>query len=136
MKGRGLKLFCKLTTEEDVGYVRINRVKSYSPHEESVATSDNTFVDQEDDYVDHVAGMIDPGETSFSVEYDRADAGQIKIESMLAQQLDFKVQWKDGSGETYRGTLIKRGLGEPNDEHLLRNYGVKLSGASTPFDAV
>lgn len=136
MKGRGLKLFVKLTTELDADYIRVNCVKNYTPAEESVATAENVCLDQEDDYIDHTAGLIDPGEVSFSVEYDPADPGQIKIESMLAQPLDFKLQWKDGSGETYTGTLIKRGTGEPNDEHLLRNYGVKLSGPVVPFPSV
>ena len=135
MKGRGLKLYAKLTTEDDLSWKRISKVKSYSPGEESVATTESTFIDSTDDYIGHTAGMIDPGETGFSVEIDKADVGQILMEASLAVVLDFKVEWKDGSGETYSGTVTKRGTSEPNDEELMRNYSVKRSGAPTPFVA-
>lgn len=135
MKGRGLKLYAKLTTEDDSSWKRISKVKTYSPGEESVATSDSTFIDSEDDYTDHTAGMIDAGETAFSVEIVKDDVGQVLMEASLAVVLDFKVQWKDGSGETYSGTVTKRGTSEPSDEDLMRNYSVKRKGAPTPFSA-
>ncbi len=135
MKGRGLKLFAKLTTEDDLSWVRISKVKTYSPGEESVATSESTYIDADDDYIDHTPGQIDPGEVAFSVEYFPADLGQVLVEGNLAKTLDFKVQWKDGSGETYQATVTKRGMGEPTDEELMRSYSAKRKGAPVPFAA-
>lgn len=134
-KGRGLKLFVKASGAEDATYVRINKVKTYSPGEESVATQESTFIDQDDDYVDHTAGMIDPGEVSFSAERNTTDAGQKLCDDNLGSVLDFKVQWKDGSGETYSGTVTKRATGEPSEDNLIRSYSVKRKGAPVPFTA-
>lgn len=135
MEGRGLKLYVKTPAELDSGFVRVSPVKSYSPGEESVATSEKTYLDQSDKYVGHKAGLIDPGEVSIGVEYDTADAGQIKMEANLGQLMDFKLEWNDGSGETYSGTVTKRGFSEPNDDDLMRNYSVKRSGAPVQFPA-
>lgn len=135
MKGRGLKLYVKLPTDLETAFVRVMDIKSYSPGEESVATSEKTYLDQEDNYTDHSTGLIDPGEIAFSVEYDKVDPGQVILEANLGKQLDFKLQWKDGTGETYTGSLTKRGFGEPNDDDLMRNYSVKRSGAPVPFVA-
>lgn len=133
MKGRGLKLFVKLPTDLDTAFVRVMDIKSYSPGEESVATSEKTYLDQEDNYTDHSTGLVDPGEIGFSVEYDKVDPGQVILEANLGERLDFKLQWKDGSGETYSGSVTKRGFGEPNDDDLMRNYSVKRSGKPVPF---
>ena len=133
MKGRGLKLFVKLPTDLDTAFVRVMDIKSYSPGEESVATSEKTYLDQEDNYTDHSTGLIDAGEIGFSVEYDKVDPGQVILEANLGKQLDFKLLWKDGTGETYTGSLTKRGFGEPNDDDIMRNYSVKRSGAPVPF---
>ncbi|MEY8247307.1 MAG: phage tail tube protein [Bermanella sp.] len=135
MKGRGIKLYTKLTSEDDLSWRRISKVKAYTPGEESVATNESTYIDAEDDYLDHTAGQIDPGEVSFSVEYQPADVGQVLLEASLAKVLDFKVEWQDSSGETYQGTVIKRGMSEPGDEELMRNYALKLKGAPLPFVA-
>ena len=133
MKGRALKLFAKLP--EDADWVRVSKVRTYTPGEETVSTSDNTCIDTDDDYLDHTAGMIDPGEVSFSVEYSASDAGQTLVNNNLAEILDFKLQWRDGSGETYQGTVTKRGMSEPNDDELLRNYTVKRKGKPEAFAA-
>ena len=135
MKGRGLKLFVKLQTESVAAFVRVMNVKTYSPGEESVATQEKTYLDQEDDYTDHSTGMIDPGEVAVSVEYDPADAGQIIVEANLGKRLDFKLEWRDGSGETYSGSITKRGMGEPNEDDLMRNYSVKRAGKPVTFAA-
>ena len=128
-KGRGLKLFVKAVGAGDETYVRINKVKTYSPGEESVATQDAVFIDQDDDYTRHTTGMIDAGETSFSAERNPTDPGQALVDSNLGMALDFKVQWKDGSGETYEGTV------EPSEEDLIRSYSIKRQGAPVPFVA-
>jgi len=134
MKGRGLRLSVKLPASGT--YVRVMKIKSYSPGEESVATSEKTYLDQEGLYIGHNTGMIDAGEIGFSVEYDKADPGQVLLEGNLAKPLDFKLEWKDGSGETYSGSLTKRGFGEANDDDILRNYSIKRSGAApVPFSA-
>lgn len=135
MKGRGLKLYAKLQTESEASFVRIRPIKSYSPGELSVATSEKTYLDQETDDTDHSTGLTDPGEVAFGVEYDPADAGQVLLEGNLAKRLDFKLVWADGSGETYSGSLTKIGMGEPGEEDLLRNYSVKRSGKPVPFPA-
>jgi hypothetical protein len=135
MKGRGLKLWVKLTTEPEGSFVRISPVKTYSPGEESVGTSEKTYLDQDHDYTDHSTGLIDPGEVAVGVEYDPADAGQILIEANLAKRLDFKAEWRDGSGETYTGAVTKRGFSEPGEEDLMRNYSVKRSGSPVQFTA-
>jgi hypothetical protein len=134
-KGRGLKLFAKTTASAVDAWVRINKVKSYSPGEESVATQDATYIDQDDDYVHHTTGMIDAGESGFSAERDPADPGQALVDSNLGMALDFKVQWRDGSGETYEGTVTKRATGEPSEEDLIRSYSIKRQGAPVPFVA-
>jgi hypothetical protein len=134
-KGRGLKLFVKASGAEDTAYVRINKVKTYSPGEESVATQDSTFIDQDDDYMYHTTGMIDPGEVSFTAERNPADAGQKLCDDNLGVGLDFKVQWKDGSGEEYSGTVTKRATGEPSEDDLVRSYSIKRQGAPVPFTA-
>lgn len=135
MKGRGMKLFVKLITEAEAAFVRVTPVKSYSPGEESVATQEKTYLDQDHDYSDHKTGLIDPGEVSLGVEYDPANAGQIKMEANLAQKLDFKVEWVGGSGETFTGTVTKRGFSEPNEDDLMRNYSIKRSAAPVAFPA-
>ncbi len=135
MEGRGLKLYAKLPTELEAAFVRVSPVKSYSPGEESVATSEKNYLDQDDKYNGHKTGMIDPGEVAVGVEYDPANPGQILLEANLGLLLDFKLEWNDGSGETYSGSLTKRGFGEPNDDDLLRNYSVKRSGKPVPFSA-
>lgn len=134
-KGRGLKLFVKAVGAGDETYIRIMKVKTYSPGEESVATQDATFIDQDDDFVRHTTGLIDAGEVAFSAERNPADPGQKMVDDNLGGALDFKVQWKDGSGETYEGTVTKRATGEPSDEDLMRSYSIKRQGAPTPFVA-
>ena len=134
-KGRGLKLFVKPLGAADAEYVRISKVKTYSPGEESVATQESTFIDQDDDYTDHTAGMIDPGEVAFSAERNPTDPGQKMCDESLASVLDFKIQWKDGSGEVYSGTVTKVGTGEPTEENLIRSYSVKRKGKPVPFTA-
>ncbi len=133
MKGRGLKLYVKLPTDAVEAFQRVTDVKSYSPGEESVATSEKTYLDQADNYSGHSTGLIDPGEVGVGVEYDPADAGQLVLEGNLGKTLDFKLEWKDGSGETYSGSVTKRGFGEPNDDDIMRNYSIKRSGAPVPF---
>jgi hypothetical protein len=134
-KGRGLKLFAKTTVAAEDAWIRIMKVKTYSPGEESVATQDSTFIDQDDNYGDHTTGMIDPGEAGFSAERNPADPGQKLVDDNLGNVLDFKVQWKDGSGETYKATVTKRATGEPSEEALLRTYSMKRKGAPVPFVA-
>ncbi len=129
MKGRGLKLYAKAPA--DSTYIRVNKIKSYTPGEESVATSERTFLDQDEgSYTDHSTGLVDAGEVSFSVEWDKADAGQILVHDNLGKRLDFKLEWNNGDGETYTGTVTKRGTGDPNDDHLVRSYTVKRAGAA------
>jgi hypothetical protein len=129
MKGRGLKFY--VSDDSSSTWTRITGVKSYSPGEESVATSEKTYLDQaENSYVDHSTGLIDPGEVSFSVEYKKTDAGQVILEANLGKSLDWKLEWNDGSGETYTGTLTKRGFSDPTDDDLIRNYSIKRAGAA------
>lgn len=134
-KGRGLKLYAKTTDAADDAWVRINKVKTYSPGEESVATQDAVFIDQDDDYTRHTTGLIDAGETGFTAERNPVDPGQKLVDDNLGKVLDFKIQWKDGTGETYEGTVTKRGTGEPSDEDLIRTYAIKRQGAPVPFVA-
>lgn len=135
-KGRGLKLFVKPSGALEGEYVRINKVKTYSPGEESVATQDAVFIDQDDDYMRHTTGMIDPGEVAFTAERNPTDVGQKMCDDNIGAELDFKVQWKDGSGEEYSGTVTKRATGEPSEEDLVRSYSIKRQGAPVPFAAV
>lgn len=135
MKGRGMKVLVKLLTEAESAFERVTPVKSYSPGEESVATQEKSYLDQDHSYTDHSTGLIDPGEVAMGVEYDPANAGQNKIEANLGQKLDFKILWVDGSGETFTGTVTKRGFSEPNEDDLLRNYSIKRSAAPVAFPA-
>ena len=133
MKGRGLKFYAKLQTETE--FVRVKPIKGYNQGEESGSTSDKSYLDQDNDYMDHDAGMIDPGEASVTVEFDDADAGQILLEGNLGKVLDFKVEWKGGATSTYSGTLTKRGFTEPNDEDIQRSYSIKRKAAAPVYTA-
>ncbi len=133
MKGRGLKFYAKLQTATE--FVRVQPIKGYNQGEESVSTSDKSYLDQDNDYMDHDAGMIDPGEASVTVEFDDADPGQILLEGNLGKVLDFKVEWKGGATSTYSGTLTKRGFTEPNDEHIQRSYSIKRKAAAPVYTA-
>jgi len=135
MKGRGMMLYAKLQTQLEADFVRITPIKSYSPGELSVATSEKTYVDQQTDDIDHSTGLTDPGEVAFGVEYDPANAGQILLEANLGKRLDFKCVWSDLSGVTYTGSLTKIGMSEPTEEDLMRNYSVKRSAKPVPFNA-
>lgn len=128
MKGRGMKLFAKLQTQAIGEFVRVSPIKSYSPGEETVATQEKTYLDQDHEYTDHSTGLIDSGEVAFGVEYDPANTGQILVEANLGKRLDFKVEWPDGSSESYSGSVTKRGFSEPNEDDIMRNYSVKRSG--------
>lgn len=128
MKGRGLKIWVKLP--ESVAYTRVNKIKGYSPGEETVSTSEKSYLDQDDLYLDHDTDTIDPGEVGITVEYDGADAGQTILEENLAGVLDIEVEWKDGSKEQYSATVTKRAWSEPSSEELQRIYSLKRKAAA------
>ena len=128
MKGRGLKFWVKVPA--DVTYTRVNKIKEYSPGEESVSTSEDTYLDQETQYTDHSTGLIDPGETSVSVEWVDTDAGQMILEAQLGNVVDIKVEWEDGSAEIYSATITKRGWSAPDDTKMRRSYGLKRKAAA------
>lgn len=128
MKGRGLKIWVKLP--ESVTYTRVNKIKDYSPGEETVSTNDKSYLDQDDLYLDHDTDTIDPGEVSIAVEYNSTDAGQAILEENLAGVLDVEVEWKDGSKEQYSATVTKRAWSQPNSEEMQRIYSLKRKAAA------
>jgi len=111
----------------DVGFKRVNKIKSLTLPEESVATSEKTYLDQDSDYTDHDVGMTDGGEAAFSYEYIPADEGQLIVAGALGQVVDMRVEWVDGRKTVYRGTVTKRAWGEPTrTEDLSRSYSLKM----------
>jgi len=132
MKGRGLKIFVKPTNV--IEFLRVLNVKSYSPAEQTSASSEKKYLDQDDSFLDHSTGLVDPGEMGFGLEYDPANDDQKLLESSLGQLLHFKILWRNGSSEYYTGSLTKRSFSEPNDDDLIRNYSVKCQGEPESFD--
>jgi len=135
MKGK-IKVYVKRPADTEAAFVRLSPVKSYSPSEESVDTSERSFLDQDSDYKDHTPGMIDPGEVSIGVEYDKTNAGQTLVEAELGAVVDVKVEFLDGDSELFSATVTKRAWSEPNRaEDLMRNYSFKLKGEVTKVPA-
>jgi hypothetical protein len=132
MRAIGTRLFRSPTGLIDT-YVQLSGIMDLTIPEQTRAATDITPLDTQDDRTQKESGMIDVGESEFSLLYDSADATQttLKADFDSGDTLFYKVVYRDGSIDLFKGFVSKLGKEVPKDGSVLRKMAITTSGAPT-----
>ena len=118
---------------DDTTYTRIGKIMEMSAPEQSRASSEKTYLDNNDNYKQFEPGMIDPGEMTLTIEYDKDDAAQNELKNDFDTKSNFyyKITYPDGSTDKFQGHITGWGKAIPKEETITRSVTIKVTGAVT-----
>ena len=104
MRAIGTRLFRSIDGTTD-SYTQLSGIMDLTIPEQTRGATDITPLDTQDDRTQKESGMIDVGESEFSLLYDSGDATQntLKADFDSGDTLFYKVLYRDGSIELFKG---------------------------------
>ena len=118
----------------DVGATWINTafIKDLTAPEESRDTSEDAYLDNADKYKEYVAGMVDGGEVSVVLKWDRTDVGQVALNAAFDGDGSIygRINLPSSSATfTYKAVVTGRGVEIPKNETITQSFKLKVTGA-------
>ena len=134
MRAIGTRLFRSTDGAVD-SYTQLAGIMDLTVPEQTRGATDITPLDTQDDRTQKESGMIDVGESEFSLRYDSADATQntLKGDFDSGDTLYFKILYRDGSIDLFQGFVSKLGKETPKDGSVLRKIAITTSGSPLEF---
>jgi hypothetical protein len=132
MRGIGTRLF--RSTDGSVGsYDQLGGIMNLTIPEMTRGSTDITPLDVQDDTKEYEAGIIDVGESEFDLIYVKGSPAQALVVSDFdsGNTVFYKVLYKDGSIQLFKGFMMKLGREIPKEESILRKVGMKATGKVT-----
>ena len=94
-------------------------------------TSEDSFLDSAEIYKEFVAGMIDAGELSLTLKWNKADTGQVALLAAFDAGDGIvygKITFPDNTTYTYVGVVTGAGKEVPKNETITQSFKIKISG--------
>lgn len=132
MRSMGTQLF--RSPDGAVGsYIQLAGIMDLTLPEETRGVTDITPLDNQDDRAQKESGMIDVGESEFALLYEPGDAAQVTIKDDFdtGNTVYYKVVFRDGSIQLFKGFVSKLGKELPKAESILRKVSIQATGITT-----
>lgn len=134
MRGIGTRLFRSVDGLVNT-YTQLAGIMNLSVPEMTRGSTDITPLDTQEDIKEYEAGLGDVSEGEFDLIYDPASSTQVTLvgDYESGESLFYKVLYRDGSIQLFKGFVTKLGREIPKEESVLRKLSIKGTGKVLEF---